>query len=329
MLVSPGGSPQETDASPVDAPVVHIAEVSRQFGAKTALDRVSISIPAGAVLGLVGENGAGKTTLIRHILGLLRAQSGSVRVFGLDPAQRPVAVLAQIGCLSEEPDLPGWMRVQELVRYVSAFYPTWDQRYAAQLLERFALDPRARIKTLSKGQRARAGLLVALAYRPRLLVLDEPSSGLDPSVRRDILAAIIRTAAEEGRTVLFSSHLLSEVERVCDRVAMIHRGRLVFHGDLGEVKQAHRRVTLRFEAAVTSPPSLPHAFGWTGAGQEWTALFESPTEHVEIAAQRLGAHIVARAAPSLDEIFCARAGSPQQSAPPCDTNDREDCPNFQ
>ena len=195
------------------------------------------------------------------------------------------------------------------MRYVSAFYPTWDERYADQLLGQFALDPRARIKTLSKGQRARAGLIVALAYRPRLLVLDEPSSGLDPIVRRDILTAIVRTVAEEGRTVLFSSHLLSEVERVCDRVAMLHRGRLVFQGDLGDVKQAHRRVTLRFEAPVASPPSLPNAFGWTGGGREWTAVFESPTEHVETAAERVGARIVARAAPSLDEIFFARAGT--------------------
>jgi ABC-2 type transport system ATP-binding protein len=317
MVEAPIGSPSETDALPGDVPVIDVAAVTRRFGSKAALDGVSLSIPPGTVLGLVGENGAGKTTLIKHILGLLRAETGSVRVFGLDPAEQPVPVLAQIGYLSEEPDLPGWMRVQELMRYVSAFYPTWDERYAGELLQRFALDPRARVKTLSKGQRARVGLLVALAYRPRLLVLDEPSSGLDPIVRRDILAAIIRTVAEEGRTVLFSSHLLSEVERVCDRVAMLHRGRLVFGGDLGDIKQAHRRITLRFDAPRTSPPSLPDAFGWTGGGHEWTALFERPAEHVETAAERVGGCIVARAAPSLDEIFFARASSQRQSEPPC------------
>ena len=309
MPAAPHELRSETDAPPGDAAVVHVTDVTRRFGARTALDRVSLSIPEGSVTGLVGENGAGKTTLIKHILGLLRAQAGGVRVFGLDPAEQPVPVLAQVGYLSEEPDLPGWMRVRELMRYVAAFYPTWDERYATRLLEQFALDPGARIKTLSKGQRARAGLLVALAYRPRLLVLDEPSSGLDPVVRRDILAAIIRTVAEEGRTVLFSSHLLSEVERVCDRVAMLHRGRLVFDGDLGDIKQAHRRVTLRFDGPITGPPALPNAFGWTGGGHEWTALFESPTEHVETAAERVGARIVDRAAPSLDEIFFARAGT--------------------
>ena len=166
--------------------VVEIRNVSRRFGAKAALDDVSFDVPAGSVVGLVGENGAGKTTLIKHILGLLKAQSGTVRVFGLDPVREPVKVLSRIGYLSEEPDLPGWMRVQELLRYIAAFYPTWDAAYAERLREEFELDPSARLKQLSKGQRARAGLIAALAYRPELLLLDEPSSGLDPVVRRDI-----------------------------------------------------------------------------------------------------------------------------------------------
>jgi len=230
----------ETDLKPV----VEINQLSRRFGAKLALDQVSLTIPTGCVLGLVGENGAGKTTLIKHVLGLLRAESGKVRVFDRDPAEEPVQVLGQIGYLSEEPDLPGWMRVRELLRYVQAFYPSWDERYAGELREQFSLDPNLRVRSLSKGQRARVGLIAALAYRPALLVLDEPSSGLDPIVRRDILTAIIRTIAEEGRTVLFSSHLLSEVERVSDRIAMLKSGRLVFSGDLADVKQSYHRVTL-------------------------------------------------------------------------------------
>src|SRR6266480_1489869 len=118
------------------------------------------------------------------------------------------SILSPIGYLSEENDLPGWMRVDELIRYTRAFYPKWDDAYAEELRRAFALDPAAKIKDLSRGQRARAGLLIALAHRPELLVLDEPSSGLDPIVRRDILGAVIRTIADEGRTVLFSSHLL-------------------------------------------------------------------------------------------------------------------------
>jgi ABC-2 type transport system ATP-binding protein len=220
--------------------VIEVSELTRRFGAKTALDSVSVSLARGAVYGLVGANGAGKTTLIKHIMGLLRAESGSVRVFGLDPVADPVGVLSRIGYLSEENDLPGWMRVDELIRYSRAFYPAWDDPYAEELRQRFVLDPSARIKNLSKGQKARLGLLIALAYQPELLVLDEPSSGLDPIVRRDILGAVIRTIADEGRTVLFSSHLLDEVEQVADHVTMISDGKIVLSAPLTAIKEAHR-----------------------------------------------------------------------------------------
>ena len=220
--------------------VIEVSELTRRFGTTTALAGVTLSLPRGAVYGLVGKNGAGKTTLIKHILGLLRAQTGSVRVFGLDPVADPVGVLSRIGYLSEENDLPGWMRVDELIRYSRAFYPAWDDAYAEDLRQSFALDPAAKIRTLSKGQKARAGLLVALAHRPELLVLDEPSSGLDPIVRRDILGAVIRTIADEGRTVLFSSHLLQEVEQVADHVTMINEGRIVLSAPLDAIRESHR-----------------------------------------------------------------------------------------
>ena len=226
--------------SSVSESVIEVSELTRRFGGRTALASVSVSMPRGAVYGLVGANGAGKTTLIKHILGLLRAESGAVRVFGHDPVADPVAVLSRIGYLSEENDLPGWMRVDELLRYSRAFYPAWDDGYAEQLRRMFALDPAAKIKTLSKGQKARAGLLIALAYRPELLVLDEPSSGLDPIVRRDILGAVLRTIADEGRTVLFSSHLLDEVEQVADHVTMISQGRIALSAPLREIKESHR-----------------------------------------------------------------------------------------
>ena len=230
--------------------VISVSQLTRRFGATTALDSVSVSFPRGAVYGLVGANGAGKTTLIRHILGLLRAQSGSVRVFGLDPIADPVAVLSRIGYLSEENDLPSWMRIDELIRYTSAFYPKWEDAYAEELRRTFALDAAAKIKDLSKGQKARAGLLIALAHRPELLVLDEPSSGLDPIVRRDILGAVIRTIAHEGRTVLFSSHLLEEVEEVADHVTMIAGGRIVLSAPLADIKESHRSLNEAFIAHV-------------------------------------------------------------------------------
>jgi ABC-2 type transport system ATP-binding protein len=226
------------------APVIAVSDLTRRFGARVVLSSVSLLIPGGGVYGMVGANGAGKTTLIRHLLGLLRAEKGSVQVFGRDPVTDPVGVLSRIGYLSEENDLPGWMRVDELMRYSRAFHPGWDDGYAGELRAMFALDPAARIATLSKGQKARAGLVVALAYRPELLVLDEPSSGLDPIVRRDILGAVLRTIAGEGRTVLFSSHLLQEVEQVADHVTVIRQGKVVVSAPLKEVRDAHGGASL-------------------------------------------------------------------------------------
>jgi ABC-2 type transport system ATP-binding protein len=296
-------------------PVIHISELTRRFGSKKALDSVSVSMQRGAVYGLVGANGAGKTTLIKHVLGLLRAESGSVRVFGLDPVADPVGVLSRIGYLSEENDLPGWMRVDELIRYSRAFYPGWDDAYAEELLQAFALDPTAKIKNISKGQKARAGLLIALAYRPELLVLDEPSSGLDPIVRRDILGAVIRTIADEGRTVLFSSHLLEEVEQVADHVTMIHQGAIALSAPLDEIKDSHRALTVRFSESHPQPPALPGVLRWDGGGQDWTAVCRGRSGELQGALADRGARIVAERVASLDEIFVAHVGSPAAVIP--------------
>jgi ABC-2 type transport system ATP-binding protein len=306
---------ERTDAAaPIDEPgvednVVEIKGVTRRFGPKAALNNVDLFVPRGSVLGMVGENGAGKTTLIKHILGLLKPDCGTVRVFGKNPVADPVGVLGNIGYLSEEDILPGWMRVHELQRYAQAFYSTWDQAYAERLRQEFGLDLKAQLKNLSKGQRARAGLMVALAYRPDLLVLDEPSSGLDPIVRRDILGAIIRTIADEGRSVLFSSHLLGEVERVADRVAMIQRGKILFCDTMETIKETHFRVTLRFAEPREIAPSLDGAFSWEGEGREWTAYCVGTWASVEAQAAVMGASVVEQHLPSLDEIFVARSGA--------------------
>jgi ABC-2 type transport system ATP-binding protein len=260
------------------------------------------------VLGLVGENGAGKTTLIKHLLGSLKAQSGSVRVFGLDPVLDPVGVLGRVGYLSERRDLPGWMRVDEFMRYTQAFYPGWDDQYAARLLEQFQLDPAQKIKTLSQGQQAKTGLLTALAYRPELLILDEPSSGLDPVVRRDILEVIIRMVAEEGRTVLFSSHLLDEVERVADHVIMLQGGRVVLNGRTEDVRGGHILAVLAFAKALATVPVVTGAHAVSGYGSEWTVLFGGSRLELETAAALIGARVVEERTPTLDEILVARAG---------------------
>jgi len=289
--------------------VIEIRGLTREFGTKRALANVTLSVPRGMVYGLVGANGAGKTTLIRHVLGLLKAQTGSVRVFGCDPVAEPVNVLSRVGYLSEQGDLPGWMRIDELLRYTLAFYPTWDAKYAEELREQFALDPAARVKHLSKGQKARAGLLVALAYRPELLLLDEPSSGLDPIVRRDILGAIVRTIADEGRTVLFSSHLLDEVERVSDCVAMLREGRLVFAGALDDVKQSHHRLTLRLNEPWEAPPAIDGALSWQGRGCEWAMVARGRSEDLLYAASSIGAEVIEHRPLSLDEIFLAQVNT--------------------
>lgn len=292
-------------------PVIDIQRVTRRFGNKTALDNVSLAVPRGSVFGLIGGNGAGKTTMIKHVLGMLKAQAGTVRVFGLEPVANPVAVLGRIGYLSEDRDLPDWMRVEELMRYTQAFFPAWDEAYAEQLRAAFELDPTVKVKNLSRGQRARAGLLIALAHRPDLLVLDEPSSGLDPIVRRDILAAIVKTIADEGRTVLFSSHLLDEVERVADHVAVIHDGRVLLSGTMDSVRDSHHRLVLRFPEPCAAAPRLVGALSCTGNGREWTFLCNGQSEQLKRAAEALGAQVVEETSPSLDEIFvCRTARSP-------------------
>ena len=284
--------------------VIAVSELTRRFGAKTALASVSLAVQRGGVYGLVGANGAGKTTLIKHILGLLRAESGSVRVFDRDPVADPVGVLSRIGYLSEENDLPGWMRIDELMRYSRAFYPGWHDAYAESLRQTFGLDPAAKVKNLSKGQKARTGLLIALAYRPELLVLDEPSSGLDPIVRRDILGAAIRMIADEGRTVLFSSHLLDEVEQVADHVTMISHGQIALSAPLQVLKESHRFVTVRFAESLARPPAVAGVLHWNGAGQDWTAFVRGVPGELRVD----GARIVAERVPSLDEIFVAVQG---------------------
>jgi ABC-2 type transport system ATP-binding protein len=295
-------SPSSADA------VIAVAGLSRRFGSKTALDEVSLFVPRGCVFGLVGENGAGKTTLIKHLLGLLRAEAGTVRVFGRDPIADTVEVLGRVGYLSEARDLPAWMRVDELLRYTAGFYPGWDWAYAAKLREQFGLAEAARVRTLSQGQLAKLGLLLALAYRPELLLLDEPSSGLDPLVRRDILEAVIRSVAEEGRTVLFSSHLLDEVERISDHLAMIHQGRVVFAGPLDQVKQSHRRLIVHFETEQPMPPRLEGALSVSGHGREWKVVCSGVQSETARHAASLGGVVVDDRTPTLDEIFVARAG---------------------
>ena len=283
--------------------VIDIKNICRSFGEKDVLHDVSLAIPEGGVFGLIGSNGAGKTTLIKHILGSHYAQSGSVSVFGFDPVREPVQVLSKVGYMSEDRDVPSWMRVQEIIDFTKSFYTKWDSSYAADLIQLFELNPKQRIRTLSRGQTARVCLLLALAHRPQLLILDEPSSGLDPIIRRDILSAIVRTTAEDGRTVFFSSHLLDEVERLADRVAILHQGRILFHDSLDTLLASFRRVTLRFTESHVSAPDLAGSLISRGQDREWTYVHRGDREQLVQAAEKANAQIVIEHSLNLDDVF--------------------------
>ena len=288
---------------------IDVRELWFRYGGADVLRDISFQVPSGCVCGLVGENGVGKTTLIKHLLGRLRPRRGTVSVFGSDPAEDPVGVLGRIGYLSEDRDMPNWMRVGEFIQYMKAFYPSWDDRYADELTEMFALDRDARIDKLSRGQRARTGLLVALAHRPPLLLLDEPSSGLDAVVRRDILNAVIRVAADEGRTVLFSSHLLYELQRVSDRIIMIENGTVRLEGTIDQLIGSHVQFTLSMRNGDQPSWHDVDVVSQQRDGNDWQLIVHSDdASRIHHHAGSLQAEIIRQAPPTLEELFVAVVG---------------------
>jgi ABC-2 type transport system ATP-binding protein len=198
------------------------------------------------------------------------------------------------------------------MRYTQAYHPTWDSSYARELLETFALDTSKKIKELSKGMRAQAGLVAAVAHRPELLILDEPSSGLDVVVRRDILDAIVRTVADDGRTVIFSSHLLEEVERMSDHVTMVLDGRVTLSGELEDVRRGYRRSRVRFVEHFDQPPALDTALAMEGGGRTWSVVHNGSLEQFHHSVLALGGEVVDSRDATLEEIFLARAGRSRQ-----------------
>jgi ABC-2 type transport system ATP-binding protein len=252
--------------------------------------------------------------LIKHLLGLLRPTSGTVRVLGLDPVRDPVNTLRRVGYLSEQREMPEWMRIDELLRYTQAYYPTWDMRYARELIDTFGLDLKKKVGGLSQGMRAQTGLVVAVAHRPEVLILDEPSSGLDAIVRQDILDAIVRTVADEGRTVIFSSHLLDEVQRMSDHVTMIHEGKIVLDGERDEICGSHHVTQLRFAQRYERFPELDGVLKASGAARAWSVVHGTPVEGLAVAAGKIGGEVAESRNATLEEIFVARCGRVAQRA---------------
>jgi ABC-2 type transport system ATP-binding protein len=190
------------------------------------LDGVGFEVGPGEVVGLIGRNGAGKTTLIRIAMGMIAPQSGRVRLFGVDPREDPVAVKRRVGYVSEDQIIPGFLKVGEVLSLHRGLFPTWDEALADELLHHYELGLRETVGSLSKGQARQVALLCAIAHRPEVLLLDEPAGGLDPAARRDFVETSIRFLNEAGSAILFSSHYMGDIERMAERIVLLHEGRV-------------------------------------------------------------------------------------------------------
>jgi len=219
--------------------------LSRSFGKTEALKGLNLSVPEGAVYAFLGPNGAGKTTTIKLLMNLLRPSAGTGAVLGTDSRALGPKALQQIGYVSENQDLPDWMTTVELAAYARGFYPNWDDDLSNQLTRLLDLPSDKPIRTFSRGMRMKAALAVSLAYRPRVLILDEPFSGLDPLVRDEMVEAMLEIAGQGGQTVFASSHDLSEIEHLADHVGFLRGGRLIASEPMDTLTGRFRRVEVR------------------------------------------------------------------------------------
>ncbi len=229
-------------------PAIELHAVGKSFRSTDVLRGVTMCVERGKTFAFLGRNAAGKTTTIRLLLGLLKRDDGSIRVLGIDPQREPLELRRRIGYLAEDQTMYGWMRVEEIVRFVAPFYPTWDHDQALRYLRDFELPLRTRIKHLSKGQNVRLGLVLALAHRPELVILDDPALGLDPIMRKQFNRDLITHLQGEGRTVFYSSHLLYEVEPVADEVAILDHGRVVRQAETDVLRRDVKQLILSRES---------------------------------------------------------------------------------
>lgn len=232
--------------------VVEMRGVTKFFRYKMVLSDLDFTLRRGSVTGLLGKNGAGKTTLLKCALGLLAPQEGEVSVLG-EPAGKLSAVAkAQLGYVPQEVSLYPWMKVQQITAYTGAFYPKWNQGLVDRLLKEWELVPEDRVGTLSTGQMQKLGIVLALGHEPELLVLDEPVASLDPSARRQFLATLLEVAMDGNRTVLLSTHITSDLERVADQVAVLKRGKIVYDDELSSLKESVKRLRIVVPAGLPS-----------------------------------------------------------------------------
>ena len=240
---------------PTDAPLV-VRGLAHCYEGSNVLTGVDLALAPGSVLGLIGRNGAGKSTLIRAMLGLLEPLAGEARVFGEPALKLSDAAKARLAYVPQQPEALAWLTAQQMLDFVGRFYPRWDAHFASSMLRSWDIGPNKLLGKLSPGERQRVDLIRALASQPDLLVLDEPAAALDPVARRDLLREIALRAGEAGTTVLFSTHIVSDLERVASDIAFLHDGKLLLHCGVDETKERFARLWLpaSMSAAAPSPP---------------------------------------------------------------------------
>ncbi len=255
---------------------------------RDVLQGITFSLEEGEITGLLGKNGAGKTTLIRIAMGMIEAQQGGVKVLGLDPRRDALEVKRRVGYVAEDQVLPEFLTISEVLRLHRGLFPGWDEGLERRLRERFELPSRARIGTLSKGQARQVALLCAVAHRPELLLLDEPAGGLDPSARREFLETSIQLLNETGTTILFSSHYMTDVERMAGRVVMIHEGRLLLDNALDDLREKYTLVLIprRHEALREQLLAMKGCLSVRVQDDALHAVFDSDAAHCRSLVER-------------------------------------------
>ncbi len=248
---------------------IEMVGVTKRFGETTAVDELNLQIPAGSTFGFIGPNGAGKTTAIKMLMGMLRLTAGHARVLGFDVVERCPAMKQSVGYVPELHYIYRWMRVREVIAFCRTFYETWNDRLCEELGRLFELDANKKVGQLSKGQVAKLALLLATTHEPRVLILDEPTAGLDPLVREEFLDGVLRSICERQQTVLFSSHTLSDVQRLADTVGLIHEGRLLVNCPTDELLTGTKRVRIVLQDGCSPGETPPGTIWQRREHREW------------------------------------------------------------